>query len=288
MYETILTLIKPIFLACAGIIFYYFVIYMDEYEATEEVKEKLYKTSLQLVKTNKRDINDFFDEVPLVELTLCMTGSLEKIKELVELGADLTKIPNDVIVQSVGNWGNIELLEYFKENNIDLTQSEKYDLFVTCLESEDLDIEEKYNFIKYLIDNNFKINQQLMKKNTVHKCSLFYVIDIFDDDDLEEYPELVLRIVKLLVNAGIDVNEVDVCGRTALIRAIERDNIYQVQLCADLGINMDGQPSRFSAIESAYRHCSDSNILNYLLITEITQLKQKILQLESKIEQTVF
>lgn len=266
---------------------------MSKTENREE-KQKLTKYTfnkiIELIESTKDfDINaqDEHEYLP-IEYVLRMYDSLEYVKQLIEkYGADPTKTgKNNVpLICWAFYMANIEIYDYWLENNYHNVQIEpESDILLMCI-AGDTTLEEKYEFLLMLKNTGKKINCEELSQH-FNTPLIVYIIDILATPENFRNRDLLVDTLKLILSFGVDIDEKDIDGMTGLLMSVSSNYIDKIKLYLELGANLYATENNglgvYDLISVYDRNC---NVRNYLTKTMFQCLSDKINNLEKENEE---
>ncbi|MBR6356354.1 MAG: ankyrin repeat domain-containing protein [Alphaproteobacteria bacterium] len=137
-------------------------------------------------------------------LSACQTRQIETAQILVKHGADINAgVDGKSCLMSLGN-GDPELLELLMQNNVDVTFKTSEGVTVLMDAVEDLNL----LLIPYILEHQADVNAQNNDGDNV----LAY-LSMADKNRAED----IMKVLELLLKAGVDVNNQNSSGETALI-----------------------------------------------------------------------
>ncbi|NVJ52913.1 MAG: ankyrin repeat domain-containing protein [Campylobacteraceae bacterium] len=207
--------------------------------------EELIKYFLSLNKFNINQKNNL-GETLLTEACYKGFKNIELIKTLIDLGADVNIRDNndstviEKLIDLILHYKNQKIISYSLQEKSSY-ENNYYDLLEYLLKNTKVDLK-KYNskaqplFFDVIIYYNFEVFKLLKKygininqKNLEHKNILFYLIENADSSTSQKQ-KLYLKTLQSLLNLGVNINEKDDLGATALHKAILNNCMYTIKL----------------------------------------------------------
>ncbi len=195
-------------------------------------------------------------------------GNFKKIKILTKKIKDInqTSSEGETVIENIAKFGNIDLLEYFLSNGVNINLIDKGILIVNTIKYNNYDV------LKYLID--LKINiKQIDSDNSILEIALQNKQN---------------NILMLLVNSGVDLNQKMKNGKTILHIVVENNNIKLATLILknEIDINAIDEAGNSSLhyacklknielVKLLIENNADKNIENYNYKTALDIAKEK-------------
>jgi len=167
---------------------------------------------------------------------------LEVVKLLVESLVNLNEKDDDgnTALIKVSSFGNIEILKLLIENGADLNErnNEGKNAFMKAAENE------RINTFEFLLNKILEGRKKIKDNEEIKKYNNKYL----DARDIGGRTALILsvfwsdrcvKILKMLIESGVDINARDNEGKTALMHAAERGHVKKAKLLIESGANLD-------------------------------------------------
>ncbi len=215
------------------------------FQAIKSEDDELIEYFISLEKFNINQKNHLGQTV-LTEACYKGYQNIELIKKLIELGADVNIRDNndstiiEKLIELILHYKNQKIISYSLQEKSSY-ENNYYDLLEYLLKNTKVDLK-KYNsrakplFFDTIIYYNFELFKLLKRygininqKDLEHKNILFYLIDNADTSSTQKQ-RLYLKTLQSLLNLGVNINEKDDLGATALHKAILNNCIYTTKL----------------------------------------------------------
>jgi hypothetical protein len=200
--------------------------------------------------------------------------------------------------------GNTELVQLLLDNGVDIniTWLSSMKAFTTvnailvATATNTLiatSIVQKCKMISFLFENGAKIDEKLMKDYCGDGSPAMWLVtrNLATDKNMREHYALILDTIKLILQNGLDINEVDKTGQTGLIVTAKQSNFDKFRLFVDLGADIE---QRDSTGKSALDLATDigivkliMNTINKKMETRITALEKDMIEMSSKLSMSV-
>lgn len=168
-------------------------------------------------------------------------NNLDAIKDCIANGADLNYVndDNDTALNKATFWGRLDIAKFLIEKGADVNKGDKFNVtpLMVAAHREELDI------AKFFIEKGANVNA----KNGDNYTALHYTTYPSSDGmktsnsyDLNQKYDLNLKIAKLLIEHGADVNaQDDNQGWTPIIQASAYGHLDIVKLLVEKGANVN-------------------------------------------------
>ena len=180
-----------------------------------------------------------FGGSPLMMAVAVYAGNTDLIHFLLEEGADLNQVDSESrmtpLIAAATIARDINIVELLLDKGADANAVSKYtgSVLTSVLSLDDLGLASKMNLVNLLLEKGADVDAV----HTVNGSSTFPLMMLVGSSAFQE-DEDVLPLIKLLLNAGANIDQVNESGGTALMYAV-RDRFDLAMFLVDEGANVN-------------------------------------------------